>query len=931
MVPETGLDDARNVYPPDRSSSCGKTSAAPKRVLKHGYLEVLTPAPAQYTPEDDIASMPSSFRRIRKSRSMFTTRNNLKPVDGIDQGSSAFLDGAAAPEDSALSSSHRPRLSFLNKREHALASATPRLKAPKSMSFLRHRPDREPISASDQDSALDRTKIVSKSPSNASSPRPHRLLAASSIFFGAGGHKTGQHIRKPLRPSNSSGTLPGSAANTTVTMSIHGSMKMRARKVSASIRSKLKNIFINRSEDNTELPAQQVQAEKTHVAQLFDGLHPGDATTEAGGFHERRSISRVSPRIPSLHEVPSIERLHSRQGSISSLGSEARRAQAEDKSRVTSWASTEIDTAVAQRQYEGSGDWEKQRLSVITEHGFNISSLPTTLSQPILHTTQAERHPEAQAVPERPMRGMIVDSQRVYSALVKKMGKSQQKFAETSEEQRKSSDGSDPFRTLSPPTSESTSDEGGLAKYTAEPSQDNKSREGSLQSSTSIVSGSCNLGGGEQYVLIPPVHLPPRSQEIPLRPIADRRSAFFGSPTSHLFRTRSPWRRSLQEAIQKELAPSEDSSRSLVAVSMTETSNKRSDSASNYSQDTQIHKSDMKQGFPMTEEHEPLRMQEELGACADAPTYRPTGERLISTASSVDWKARLSYDLGKKETSSSSPTRVSGERLSEVEYVVPTMPRAFGRGHVRETAQIGSYEEDEYNSSPPVRRPTNPSTPLSSIEPNAIKLTPQQRSSIQTTPPPAIVQRDHHVSASTKLVPSETEMLHGLSPDESRVRTRALLLSGDGYFEDFENDDQGSQPWGPSVEAHHIRQARSLAQMESFGRCRAEETGSPRASVSPTVRLTRKSGTKGELGIPSAATTPGFSAAFERHFGSLPRRSDIVAKENQSPHGQAKEATDTQGGGSGVKDHGRGGRNMVKLFLQSRRQHAGSSDNAAFV
>lgn len=925
----TFLRDTQNIQPPDRSSSCGKTLATPKPALKQGYLQALAPYHQQYTPEDDIASMPSSFRRVRKTRSMFTTRTIVKNSGEAKQDAPLSTSASTAKTSEAVSSIPWSRFSLLNRRENNPLPLTPILKAPKSMSFLRHRRDRADLSVPDQDPAFKDSPTLTGSASREHSPRP-QILPKPSMFFGSKGNKAGQNMRKTLRSSSSSGAFPTSSTYASMPAIVHGSMRTKARKVSASIKSRFKNLFVNKSEDDGKLPAQQIEAQRTHVSDLFEDSHFEDALCEARDLHERSSVSRVSSRIPSLHAVPSSERLRSRMGSIDSLGSEARRASSDERSRVTSWASTEVNTVVAHRPQENPEDQARQRLSVITEHGLHAPLPSLTRPKLSLQTIASQEELAVPTVVERLLPVAAIDSQRVYSALMKRMSEAQQHFAEPPEENRKSSDGSDPFRTLSPPTSEDTSGSGEAAVF-PHAQRSKSSHRDSSRSSSGAVSRSYQLGDDDHRSISPPVHLTPRGADVSSKPIADRSSAFFGSPTSHLFRTKSPWRRSLQETIRKELAPSDEISESVTIASVTETADKRDDSASNYSQDTQIHKLEMKQDFPVAGGSRLLNTQQEVPFYADAPTYRPTGERLMSTASSINWKTQLSYDTQKMEELIPSPTRVSGGRPSEVEYVVPTMPRAFGHGHVREAAQIGSYEEDEHNSSPAVRMPTNPTTPLGSIEPNVMKLTPQQRSVIQTTPPPAAVLRENVVSASARPASPEGEGIPFTLPKDA-MRPRASPLDGKRSCGEY-TVNAISQPQTPSQEAYPVRQAKSLGYIQSFGRIRAEETGSPRPPGSPTVRLMRKAAAKLEPNTASAASTPGFSAAFERHFGSLPRRldTDPAAKENKSPHRETKEAASAKAEGRDAKDHGRGGKTMVDMFLNSRRRQRESSDRPAFV
>lgn len=753
------------------------------------------------------------------------------------------------------------------------------------------------------------------------------------MFFGTKGSKLGQNVRKTLQHSSSNTALPASGTTASIPMSTHGSMRIKARRMSSSIKSRFKNLFTNKSDDNATLPAQQVEAQRTHVSDFYEGSHFGPAICEGRGFHEGSSLSKVASHVPSLHAVPSSERLHSRRGSIDSLGSESRRVS-DEKSRVTSWASTEANTVIARRPCE-EDDWEKQRLSVITEHGYHAPSPSLTRPKLSLQTITSEEELAPPAILERLPPGSTVDSERVYSALMKRMSETQQRFTNILEQQRQASDSSDPFRTLSPPTSDDSSDSGGPAAFTHSHPPATRHQETS-RSSSEVTKGSYRLGVEGHRPLSPPVQLNPRGADISAsKPITDRSSAFFGSPTSHLFRTRSPWRRSLQDAMEKDGIPSPEPTviapESVATTNAIEMADKKADSASNYSQDTQIHKLEKKQEFPIVGICQSMDTREHDIAHKDTPTRRPTGERIISTASSVDWKTRLSYDVANMAQSPPSPTRVSGPP-HEIEYVVPTMPRTFGHGHVREAAQIGVCEEDECKSTPAVRMPTSSTTPLGPIEPNVIKLTPQQRSVIQTTPPPvALLLREHNLPASRTAVSFREDNMSLILPQDA-MRPRASPLDSSASCGKSSSDNV-VEPQTPAPEARPIRQAKSLAHIQSIGRVRAEETGSPRPLGSPTVRLMRKAAAKLDLNSRSAASTLGFSTAFERQFGSLPRHlaAEVRAKENQSPHVEVTDGTDGRVESPLEDAQARGSKNMVDMFLNSRRQHRESGDGAAFV
>lgn len=872
----------QNTQLPDRTSSHGKTPVTPTPTHEQDYYyhTALAPDTQLYTPEDDIASIPSSYRRLRKTRSMFTSRSSARSSHDGHMG-----DPLTCTEEinKTVPTMPRSRFSFLNRKDGNPILPTAVARAPKSMSFLRHRYDRPTSSVTNQDLAQNNLPNLECSSLQERSLHS-RLLSKPPIFFGPKGTKAGQGMRKPLRQRSSSAILHISETTASIPLNIHGSIRIKAHRVSSSIKSRLKNLFINRSEDDAELPAQQITSQRTHVPDFLDHSQLGPVTSESGGFPERSSLSKIPSRVPSLHTVSSSELLRSQQGSIDSCKSGNMRVS-DEKSRVTSWASTETNTVITHRPQVNSEEWDKQRLSIISEHENHASS--PFLNHPWCQTDISQK-PTSPNNPKCLPPRTTIDSQRVYSALMKRMGEKGQ-TSDHIPQQRKSSDSSDPFRTLSPPNSEDS--------QCTDP--------------------------GVYPSLSPPPQSTPKGTGLPAsKPITDRSSVFFGSPTSHLFRTRSPWRRSIQEAIQKEHISSQDPVVDITASVITGT---EADSASTYSQESQIHKPEMCQEFPISGHIRSPNSQEEATLLISTPSYHPTGERLVSTTSSVGWKTQLSYDVAKMEESAHSPTKVSG-RPSEVEYVVPTMPRAFGHGHVREEAQIGSYEEDQYNTSPVVHMPTNSTTPLDSVEPNAVRLTPQQRSVMQRTPPPALTVQETTTSA--VVVDEERGYFH--VPRDATKSTASPWNNRESQHNT--NPTSVSYPQIPTHEADFARQSKSLAQVQNFFRVGTEETGSPRPLGSPTVRLMRKTAPRLEPNSASTLSTPCFSTAFERQFGSLPRRlgGELVEKENKSPHDDGHEGM-IRSRSPITKTNRKGGKTIVELFLNGRGRQGTGSDGEAFI
>lgn len=934
-MPRSGLRNCQDLSLPDRTSSVGKTIVTPKATkagLSQAYLQALSPDYEQYTPEDDVASMPSSYRRVRKTRSMLTTRASIRrSVDGnvcSAHGSSLHNTGSVAHYNQNSSAALFHRYPFMKRKDNRVIPSTPKLRAPKSMSFLKSRRDRPDKSSSCESPGVDASPVLDVQDASFRS----RILPKPAKIFGSKSRENQQGMQKTLRNSSANGELPPSGTSSSLGRSRSGSLRNRARKVSTSLRSRFKNLFINKSEDETSLPAQQIEAQRTHVSEIFDENPWVSAITEHNHRRERSSLSKVSTRVPSLHAVPSHERLHSRRGSIDSCKSAAGQTS-DERSRVTSWGSTETNTVIAHRPQEMTEEWEMQRLSMINEHGFQDPSLSLTRPAIGLQTITSQEELAAPIALQRLPPGATVDSQRVYSALIKKMNETRQ-LAGIVEQQRKSSDGSDPFRTLSPSSSIDSDDSsdanqarlprlqlpnsGGQAKVNSEHAR-NESDTTNL-ANKHIPSGVID----DHQTLSPPVQLTPRGGESVARTITDRGSAFFGSPTSHLFRTTSPFRRSLQEAMRAERGntssqePTEATAGVLPLINKSDTY-----SESNYSSDTLIHKTEMKQGLPSVQDSKMEDSKEETRVFEDALTYRPTGERQVSSASSIGWKTWLSADVAKVEK---SPTRVSGQS-PEVEYRIPTMPRSLGYGHVREAAQIGSCEEDEDNAKPAIRMPTNSTTPLSAIDSNVIKLSPQQRSIMRTTTPPTAHTHTNEVptcfEGETSKSFYEDDAPHELPIEALRSRAAPSEIGGSAHFH-----RPAAHPQTP-IREHAVRQSKSLAGLKSIGRIREPQTGSPQPPASSTIRLMRKSASKLALNSASVSSSPGFTGAFERQFGSIGHHlgRQQAEKENQSPH---EDDTEKQQSAK-TKSQFRGSKAMVDLFLSNLRRQGAVGDADAFV
>ncbi|RYP41409.1 hypothetical protein DL767_001047 [Monosporascus sp. MG133] len=366
------------VYSRFKSSPFASGMASAAKGTAGDYINALITSEEYYTPEDDIASVPSSYRRIPKSRSMYTSSEPSAVAEmQSDRHFAAMTNGFPSSGGSMapLTDENKP---------------PSRLKAPKSMSFLRNRRDQYAAFPFSQDSMSCRSKP-----------------AGDKVF------------KKSLRDV---GNAPQS---TSLKVPKDGGLRDRARKVSQGFKHKLKNLLNLSKGDNADdmtFPPQQIQASTTHNAEIEIPANRIDDTFLAEPPTDEGALSHVTSGVPSLHTVPSNQQLRSRQGSLESLRSE--RKVSDERSRATSWSNSEISTVTSTNSLKK--DWERQRLSIIKENGTHVSSSSAKRAPAVDHSIQPNISviPLQQPVP-KPV--AIMDGQRIYSALMKRVnGKQKQ-------------------------------------------------------------------------------------------------------------------------------------------------------------------------------------------------------------------------------------------------------------------------------------------------------------------------------------------------------------------------------------------------------------------------------------------------------------------------------------------------------------------------
>ncbi|KAM0249700.1 hypothetical protein ACHAQJ_008933 [Trichoderma viride] len=883
-----------------------------------------------FEPGDDAASL-SSYGRLRKSRSMYTPSTaktpNYSSLDNSDH--SDMFNGWQTTS----------RYSSLAKKENEpfWSSDGPALRAPKSMAFLPH----------DREGSISRASIGNshEKPNQPAQDRfyeppesLYRLKSRPSSFFRPSYKYTPNptSFPKSLRSSSNNTTVLSSAFlydpnNPSGIPLKQPKLRTTARKISKSLKSKIKGFFSRpKSTDHTVDQAENY----TQDLDSNDDSCYGAQTPMPIPSSQEASMYRVPSRMPSFHAVPSSQQLKSRQGSLGSIDA-GDNMLSDDKSRVTSWTNS---TAATVAQQPRSANWSRQYTSDFQET--EMGALPSSRNQASIH-------------PDNPShRGPIVDSQRVYSALMKRL-------QETKQHQNQSlGGGHTPSDTLDVNSLRSNStirrqprwatyegsthtirhvqDEDDVFQDCVERTAISRS---SSASTNSVIRGhkstdspqkpfghdaclDADLGGGFRDSPDHSAAEPHAVVETQKSLISSRSSAFFASPTCHLFRTTSPYRRALQATIKATQASDQPHTpgikylSSLSALSLPTRRPSTDGSADNEERMTyteSVYSNSSENNQMKNDGSSPSRLTEQTMAQkehGDATIFLPSEPqkpslspnhhvRDISSTSSIEWKTWLSANVSKLETSSTTLRTDFPEE--------PSSPPRPSR-HVREKTEIepdgDDLPQDMLGANLPLRLAANtdnhPSALIAMARPKfpfSNPWYPQSPAINENSPPTTGARSKSLYSKDTSPVGSKGNLR--TIPSVPNVNTYALT-----------NVE-------PQLRVPRMRSLNTLTK--------------PCPPVSDEMRLKRQSRTRLRVNDASTKSSPGLTTAFERQFGVSKTGSPGIWKAKEPPC--KVDSTPRPEVDAGIDDMGRreldaqvlGSKRMVDLFLSSRRKRTASS------
>ena len=929
--------------PPSRSSSRGKVFV--DNGISESYMATLAAYDQYYTKEDDVASTPSSYRRIRKSKSTKTLFTPLKASNIL------FSNGTPSSD---YNNRILNKVPWIQNKE-----CQPILKAPKSMSFLRGGSDH--MSASmrqNRDIAVQiaRDKFLHQI-------EQQRLREQPSFLFRAKAWREPKPFRQSVRTGSTCSNGMPVGSTIPAAHQKQGSLRVKARKASNSIRRALQNLFRRSGDDQDEatVTTQQAETRKTRS----NGQHLEDSNTSRGELSaiphsESATVSRVGSRIPSLHTVASAQQLRSRTGSVRSL-----RSEGSSKSRVTSWTST-VENTVNSRHAQA--ERERQRLSIIQENGTHISSSSFNRlaisnqfsSYPAFH------RPRDTIDNVTPVPGPV-DSQRIYLALMKRLDENSPKTI-LNAQNAASVENIEVIKRIPPRSSSVSSHDSShrsrapaTIRHVRESSRGPKDSEEQYendltypqenddvfypkshsQSNSSVCHHQFHVDAKEDsavrqnpiYDIYPvvkikegeilsPQQIAARNEPLtkPSRARRETRSTFFGQPSFTICRSTSPYRRALAEA---DYNPGDTAGQASVGQNPNQAlhlASKAKSSAPKYNEmggnlratetysESAYSRSTNGRTPPAQSSQSLILHEDDLShsgetalAIIDRPTYRSAhpNNRGISLESSQEWKGWLSAEVSALEEVGAMET------LIKVDYTLPTTPNLLG--HVREYAQI---REDTQVSQRRLDMAKQPVGVVQQIVPQPPQLKPivKQKPStssigitIPSPPPPPLPPPPP--------VPTRSD----LRMMQSRVSLRSIDT---GNTQGTLSTRSSALKLAP-LTTHQLLQPQSSIAISSTN------------ALTKLVKRNRRPSN-------SSKPSPGMGTAVDKQFGSAISWTSCSGTENRSPQ---DELYDSDGAGlmgpTGVQQldaQALGSKRMVDLFLSSRRRRvAGSDEGNAFL
>ena len=287
--------------------------------------------------ERRVSSTPSSYKKIRKTKSMFNPAKtpSLSFMGGSSRKHSQRLSQLLAP---AATDNTRPE----GLTDNSLSSTV----------------QADPAS-NNQDAAIQLARDT-----YVRQLEQQRLQEKKSFMEFAKPRKSAKAFRRTVRTSstNSYGSAVGSAAAQSKEPSQNSGLGGRARSVSAVLKNRLKKVFQRQPDTEESVPKQQLNATRPY----FGGYMFASNGVQQNYEHhipspDGETLRRVGSRGSTVRDASAFVERPSNPASIRSVRSDA--SLPEESSRVSSWTNSIVTGSLATNQTK-----EQKRLSIIHEH-----------------------------------------------------------------------------------------------------------------------------------------------------------------------------------------------------------------------------------------------------------------------------------------------------------------------------------------------------------------------------------------------------------------------------------------------------------------------------------------------------------------------------------------------------------------------------------
>ena len=359
-------------------------------------ISTALPQPGKDFHETDVASVPSSYRKLRKAKSMFSPGKSPSAI---------FAHGT--PRRKRHFQRHFKGHSVQSSGEHhdVVQTSDPPLR----QSFLLDR-------ATDRSSTSDRQYAVQDAAVKLARDQylrqleEQRLKEQPSFLNLAKRRRSHVKFRKTVR-SNSTNSYGSAIASPLPleTIAQTTSFGPKVRRISYNLKNRIKLVFQRPPKEDEVLPVQQLNASHSHYGDYLSPSSGKEQSFSPISEPDAELLRRVGSRESITHTVSAITNKGSPESSIQIIDSDEKFF--DDKSRVTSWTNSTATNTVNLPHM-----MERKRLSIIKED-----------AGPHQQSSSIQRPPsvsDGYATFRLPVRqnsaGLIdgpVDAQRVFSAL----------------------------------------------------------------------------------------------------------------------------------------------------------------------------------------------------------------------------------------------------------------------------------------------------------------------------------------------------------------------------------------------------------------------------------------------------------------------------------------------------------------------------------